>query len=123
MFSNKVEVYLRFILQAGVALLSKKRHASGCHKLLLEVFEHLYHVLQPVHTVPEDDPVPHVAVRRVPYVAQFVSHNLPGDILMLRHTALQHSRLDFTQCLQHETKIIRQITIGVMCGNLGICWT
>ena len=107
MFSNKLEVYLQFILHAGVALLSKKGHASRCHQLLFEVFEHLYHVLQPVHAVPENYPVPHVSVRRVPYVAQFVSHNLPGDILMLRHAALQHSRLDFTQCLQHETKIIR----------------
>lgn len=69
MFSNKVEVYLRFILHAGVALLSKKGHVSRCHQRLLEVFEHLYHVLQPVHAVPEDDPVPHVSVRRVTYVA------------------------------------------------------
>jgi len=69
MFSNKVEVYLQFILHAGVALLSKKGHASRFHQLLLEVFEHLYHVVQPVHAVPEDDPVPHVSVRRVPYMA------------------------------------------------------
>jgi hypothetical protein len=57
MFSNKVEVYLDVILHAGVALLSKKCHAAWCHKLLLEVFKQLDHVLQAVHAVPEDYPI------------------------------------------------------------------
>jgi hypothetical protein len=107
MFSNKVEVYLEVILHDGVVLLSKKGRSSGCHELLSEVFKHLDHILQPVHAVPKDNPVPDVSVRRVSYVTQFVPHNLSGDILMLVHTALPHGRLDFTQRLQHVTQIIR----------------
>jgi hypothetical protein len=36
-------------------------------------------------------------------VTIIIAHDLPRDVIILHHTALQHRSLNLTQSLQHET--------------------
>jgi hypothetical protein len=40
-------------------------------------------------------------------LAQLVSHDLPGDVVMLRHATLQNCRLVFTQRMEHATQTLK----------------
>lgn len=70
---------------------------------LVEVLELLYHVLQAVHVVPQDDPVTQVAVRRVVlHVAELAGHDVALHVRELHHALLGHGHLDLTQHLKQQ---------------------
>ena len=61
--------------------------------VLLEIVEGVDNVLEAVHVVPVDVPVPQVPVARVLDVPHVVVHDLSGDVLPELDVPLEHRHL------------------------------
>ena len=63
---------------------------------LLKIVERVDNVLEAVHVVPVDVPVPQVPVARVLNVSHIIVHDLPRDVLPKLDIPLKHRHLELT---------------------------
>ena len=68
--------------------------------VLLKIIERMDDVLEAVHVVPVDVPVPQVPVARVLDVPHVIVHDLPRDVLPELDIPLKHRHLQLAQHLQ-----------------------
>ena len=73
--------------------------------VLLKIVERMDDVLEAVHVVPVDVPVPQVPVARVLDVPHVIVHDLPRDVLPELDIPLKHRHLQLAQHLENEILI------------------
>lgn len=78
-----------------------RQHLEEQH--VSETLENLDRVLQRVHVIPEDYPVPDVSARIVRQMAQTVGHAGPGDVGPHLEAVVDDGRLDLAQ---HAAQVV-----------------
>jgi hypothetical protein len=80
---------------------SQQQQLLSRDRLVDEELEDVDDVLEAVHVVAENEPIAQVAHRRVAFVhvAELAAHDVPRDVGVLLHAALDHRRVDLAQNL------------------------